>query len=212
MIINKQNYLEVKQSSFLAVCSFRKNDMTTSNNLKSCETEGCLLKFCSRSDCYHFLKNKYYCNNYFTVNKSIRNDNSERIFRGSNNDDCVTVFGKYEGDEDIQSVEQTLNSMSDITLFDRLPDWVVPEPEHLDSVMRPAEHLDSVTRPVECLILPTHSDNTNDNNESGTSNISDDGSDIIPVDENIKQYLMKGGICILKHSTNKKFDYIKEFY
>ena len=78
--------------------------------------------------------------------------------------------------------------MSDNVLFDRLPDWVIPEPEHLDSVMRP----------VDCLILPTQSDYTNDNNESVTSNINDDGSGIIPVDENIKQYLMKGGICILK--------------
>ena len=102
--------------------------------------------------------------------------------------------------------------MSDITLFDRSPDWVVPEPEHLDSVMRPVEHLDSVMRLVECLILPTQSDNTNDNNESVTSQISDDGSDIIPVDENINQYLMKCGICILKHSTIKTFDYSKEFY
>ena len=85
--------------------------------------------------------------------------------------------------------------MSDNTLFDRLLDWVVPEPEHLDSVMGP----------VDCLIFPTQSDYTNDNNESITSNISDDGSDIIPVDENIKQYLMKGGICIHKKSTNKKF-------
>ena len=92
--------------------------------------------------------------------------------------------------------------MSDNVLFDRLPDWVIPEPEHLDSVMRP----------VDCLILPTQSDYTNDNNEIITSNISDDGSDIISVDENIKQYLMKGGICILKHSTYKTFDYTKEFY
>ena len=92
--------------------------------------------------------------------------------------------------------------MSDNTLFGMLPDLVVPEPEPLDIVMRP----------VDCLLLPTKSEYTNDNNESVTSKLSDDGSDIIPIDENIKQYLMKGGICILKHSTNKKFDYIKEFY
>ena len=99
--------------------------------------------------------------------------------------------------------------MGDITLFDRLPDcfvpepgWVVPEPERLVSVMRP----------VECLLLPTQTDNSNDNNESVTSQISDDGSDMIPVDEYIKQYLMKGGICILKKSTIKIFDYSKEFY
>ena len=160
------------------------------------------IQICSHSDFRHFFENQYYCNKYFTLNKSIHNDTSERIFRGSKNDDCVTVFGNNEGDEDIQSVSQTLRSMSDITLLDRLPDWVVPEQEHLDSIMIP----------VDCLILPTQSDYTNDNNESITSNISDDGSEIISVDENIKQYLMKGGICILKNSNNKTFNYTKEFY
>ena len=42
--------------------------------------------------------------------------------------------------------------MSDITLFNRLPDWVVPEPDHLDSVTRPVEHMVSVMRLVECLL------------------------------------------------------------
>ena len=41
MKINKLNYLKVKQSSFLAVCSFCKNDITSSNDLYSCGTEGC---------------------------------------------------------------------------------------------------------------------------------------------------------------------------
>ena len=107
---------------------------------------------------------------------------------GSNNDDCVTVFHTNEGDEEVQSVALTLKSMSDNTLFGKLPDWVVPNPEPLDSVMRP----------IDCLTLPTQSDYINDNDESTTSNISDNCSVIIPVDENIKQYLMKGGICILK--------------
>ena len=85
--------------------------------------------------------------------------------------------------------------MGDITLFDRLPDcivnepyWVVPESEQLDNVIRPVVHEDSVMRPVECLLLPTQTDNSNDNNESVTSQISDDGSEIIPVDEYIKPY------------------------
>ena len=176
---------------------FCKKNITSSNDLKSGGTEGCLFQICSSTDCHHFFDNKYYCNDCFTVNQSIHNDTSERIFSGSNNDDCVTVFGNNEGDEDIQSVAHTLRSMSDITLFDRSPDWVVPEPEHLDSVMRL----------VECLLLPTQTDNSNDNNESFASQISD-----VFVDEYIKQYLMKGGICILKKSTIKIFDYSKEFY
>ena len=58
------------------------------------------------------------------------------------------------------------------------------------------------TRPVDCLLLPTETDDNNDNNESVTSHISDDGDDgseIIPVDEYIKLYLMKGGILILQN-------------
>ena len=42
MTTNEQNYLEVKQSTFLAVCSFCKLDITSSNYLKSCRIEGCL--------------------------------------------------------------------------------------------------------------------------------------------------------------------------
>ena len=121
---------------------------------------------------------------------------------GSNNYDCVTVFRTNEGDKDIQSVALTLKSMSDKTIFGKLPDWFVPDPEPLDSVMRP----------IDCLSLPTQADYTNDNDEIITSNISDDCSDIIPVDESIKQYLMKGGIYILKHFTSKTFDFSKEFH
>ena len=205
MKINKQNYLDVKESRFLAVCSFCYNDISSSNDLKTCGTEDCLFRSCSRSEWYHVLESKDYCNNYFTVNQSIHNDTSERIFSGSNNDDCVTVFGNNVGDDDIQSVVYTLRSMGDITLFDRLPDcvvnepyWVVPESEQLDSVIIPVVHEDSVMRLVECLLLPTQTDNSNDNNESVTNQISDDGSEIIPVDECIKPYLMKCGICILE--------------
>ena len=74
------------------------------------------------------------------------------------------------------------------------------------------EPLDSVTRPIDCLTLLTQSDYTNDNNESTTSIISDNVSNNIPVDLNIKQYLMKGGICILKNSANKTFDFVNEFH
>ena len=115
---------------------------------------------------------------------------------GSNNNDCVTVFRNNKGDEDIQSVALTLKSMNGNTFFGRLLDWVVSNPEPRDSVMKP----------IDYLTIPTHSDNTNDNDESITSNISDDCFDIIPVDEYIKQYLMKGGICILKNSTSKIFN------
>ena len=117
--INKQNYLEVKQSSFLVVSFFYLNDITSITDLKNCGTAGCLYRICSRSECNHFVENKYYCNNCITVNKFIDNDTTERLFMGSNNDDCVTVSCNNEGDEDIQSVALTLKSMSDNT-FNRI--------------------------------------------------------------------------------------------
>ena len=77
MIINKQNYLEVKQSSFLTVCSFCLNDITSITDLNNCGITGCVYKICSRSECNHFVENKYYYNNCITVNKSIDNDTTD---------------------------------------------------------------------------------------------------------------------------------------
>ena len=58
MKINKQNYLEVKQTSFLAVCSFCYNDITSEIDLKKYETVDCLYRNCSRSECYHVFEKK----------------------------------------------------------------------------------------------------------------------------------------------------------
>ena len=141
------------------------------------------------------MENKYYCNNCITVKKYIDNDTTERLFMGGNNDNCVTVFRNNEGDDDIQSVALTLKSMSDNTLFGKLPDYslvdvlVVPDPELLDSAILPT--------PIKYITLPTPSECTINDDVSVDSNISEDCSGIIPVNENIKQYLMKGGICIL---------------
>ena len=125
----------------------------------------------------------------------------------SNNDDCVTTFRNNEGGEDIQSVALTLKSMSDNTLFRKLPDYslinvlVVPDPEPLNSVIIL----------VDCLTHPNPSDFTNDNDDSITSNISDDCSDIILVDENIIQYLMKGSTHDVRSCNTKTFDFRKDF-
>ena len=224
MKINKRNYLEVKQSSFLAVCSFCYNDITSTSDLKKCGTVDCFFRSCSRLEYYHVLENKDYYNNCFTVNQSINNDTSDRIFIESNNGDCVTVFGDnvVDVDDDIQSVANTLKRMSDISLFAQLPDcvvddscWLVPLPEQLDSVVRKDVIEENETRPVDCLLLPTETDDNNDNKESDTSQISDDGDDgsqIIPVDEFVKPYLMKGGNCIHRNSINKTFYFNQEFY
>ena len=63
------------------------------------------------------MNNDNYRNNYITVNNSIDNDITERSFTGNKNDDCITVFGNNESDDDIQSVAQTLKSIGDNTLF-----------------------------------------------------------------------------------------------
>ena len=68
-------------------------------------------KFVHVQNAIIFLENIYFCNNNFTINKSIDKDTSERLFRGSNNDDCVTFYRNNEGDEDIQSVALTLRSI-----------------------------------------------------------------------------------------------------
>ena len=44
MKINKQNYLDVKESRFFALCSSCYNNITSSNDLKRCGTEGCLFR------------------------------------------------------------------------------------------------------------------------------------------------------------------------
>ena len=118
----------------------------------------------------------------------------------------VLLFSvRTKSDDDIQSVAQTLKSMGDNTLFRKLPDYsmvndfVVPDPEPLESVILP--------RPIDCIILPTPTEFTIDDDVSVDSNMSDDCSDIIPVDDNIKQYLMKGGNCVLKNYTSKTFDF-----
>ena len=78
MKINQQNYLEVKQSSFLTVCFFCLKDITSIADLKNSRTKGCLYKIWSRSQCHHFVDNEYYCNNCITLNNSIDNDTTER--------------------------------------------------------------------------------------------------------------------------------------
>ena len=76
----------------------------------------CLYISCSSDAYYHVIEKIDYCNNSFTVNQSKSNNTSDRIYSESNNDDCVTVFGDNvvddDVDDDIQSVANTLKSMS----------------------------------------------------------------------------------------------------
>ena len=83
------------------MCSFHLTEITSIAELKNCGTEGCLYKIYSRSQCHHFVVNKFYCNNCITVNNSIDNDITKRLYTRNNNDDCVTVFGNSKGDDDI---------------------------------------------------------------------------------------------------------------
>ena len=103
--------------------------------------------------------------------------------------------------------------MSDISLFNKLPDCVVddsylqfPSPVSLDSVLRKDAIEENETIPVDYLTLPTETDDINDNNESDTSQIindEDDDIESLPVNECVKPYLMKGGIFNLQNSNKK---------
>ena len=109
--------------------------------------------------------------------------------------------------------------MSDISLFNKLPDYVVddsfwqlPPPEPLESVLRKDVIEENETIPVDYLTLPKDTDDINDNNESDTSQISDDEDDDIeffPVNEYVKPYLMKGGMCNLQNSIKKHSNLIR---
>ena len=100
--------------------------------------------------------------------------------------------------------------MGDNTLFGKLPDYsivddfFIPEPEPLESI--------TFSRPIECIILHTPSEFIIDDDLSVDSIISDGCSVIIPVDENINQYLMKGGNCDIRNCTSQTFDYEHNFY
>ena len=80
MKMNKQNYLEVKETDFIAACSYCFKDITSVTDLKKCGTDDCLYRSCSSEACYHVIEKIDYCNNCFTVNQSISNDTSDRIY------------------------------------------------------------------------------------------------------------------------------------
>ena len=186
------------------------NDITSTSDLKNRGTEGCLYKICSRSQYHHFVDDEFYCNTFITVNNYIDKDITDRLYKGNNNDDCVTIFGNNASDDDIQSVANTLKSMCNNTLFERLPDYnivedfLIPESEPLGSITLPT--------PIKYITLPTPSECTINDDVSVDSNISEDCSGIIPVNENIKQYLMKSGNCGSNNCTTKTLDFGHNFY
>ena len=63
MKINKQNYLEVKETNFLAACSFCFKVITSVIDLKKCGTADCLYRSCSSDACYHVIEKIDYCKN-----------------------------------------------------------------------------------------------------------------------------------------------------
>ena len=201
MKINKQNYLEVNQSTFIAVCSFCLNDITSSNDLILCGTEDYLFKLSWRKPCHHIVNNIHYCHNCVIVNKSTDKYNTERVLEEDYNDDCVTIFGSNVVDDDAQFIANTLIGFGGNTLFNGLLDFNAVE----DFVVPPCENPDClpISLPIEY--------NTNDNVSVG-SKLSEDLSESIPVNDNIKQYLMKGGTCDIKSCNSKTFKYVYDFF
>ena len=212
MTMNKQNYLEIKQSSFIACCSYCFEDITSSAELKKCGTVGCTYIFCSRPECNHCVDNSYFCNYCYSVKNQSSINTNAREFIGNTNDDCVTIY-RNKG-EDMLSVANTLLSVREKSLFENLPDYI-----HLDSFVVPVKKpLESIVPPQTINISnPTISDNSNmnmdsDSNDSETSITSDVCCNNDPVEENIKQYLMKGGSCVLDNSIETRYDYTPEFH
>ena len=76
---------------------------------------------------------------------------------------------------------------------------LIPKPKPLGSIAHPT--------PIEYITLPTPSECTINDDVSVNSNISEDCSGIIPVNENIKQYLMKGGPCDIKSYNSQTFNF-----
>ena len=201
MQINKQNYLEVKQSTFIAVFLIYLNDTPTSNDLILYGTEDCLFKLCSRKLCHYIVNNKNYYHNCFIANKCTDKDNTERTFEEDYNNDCVINFGNKAVDDDVQSVTNTLISFGGNTLFNWLLNYNAVE----DFVVPPCENPDClpISLPIEY--------NTNDNVSVG-SKLSEDLSESIPVNDNIKQHLMKGGTCDIKSCNSKTFKYVYDSF
>ena len=125
---------------------------------------------------HHIFNNINYCHNCVIATKYTDKDNTERIFEEDYNGGCVTVFGNKAVGDDVQSVANTLISFGGNNVFNRLPDYNTVE----DFVVSPEENLDWLPIP-----LPIES-NVNDN-VSVKSKLSEDLSESISVNENIKQ-------------------------
>ena len=65
---------------------------------------------------------------------------------------------------------------------------------------------------MESIPLPTPIECTVSDDVSVDNNISEYCSGIIPINENIKQYLMKDGNCDIRNCTSKTFDFGHAFY
>ena len=61
MKINKQNYLEVKETNFLAACSYCFKDITSVIDLKKCGSDDCHYRSCSSDACVHVIEKIDYC-------------------------------------------------------------------------------------------------------------------------------------------------------
>ena len=90
-----------------------------------CGTEDYIYKLYSRRQCRHIVNNVTYCLNYVFANKCTDKDNTGRVFEEDYNDECVTVFDNNVVDDDVQSVDNTLISVGDNTVFNGLPEYNV---------------------------------------------------------------------------------------
>ena len=69
--ITEKNFLELKQSYFLAVCSNCGSDINSHDDLKFRSTVGCLFKLCSKITCHHCIDQSNYCANRKRTSKFV---------------------------------------------------------------------------------------------------------------------------------------------
>ena len=71
MKMDVRNFLEMKQSNFIGLCSNCMNDNTSNFYLRVCGTEGCLYKTCSRKSYHHMIDNIYHYSHCDEARKSL---------------------------------------------------------------------------------------------------------------------------------------------
>ena len=136
MKITEKNDLELKPSSFLAVCLNCGCVINSYDELNSCSTVGYLFKLWSKKSCHHYIDQSNYCAKYKRVSKCVEDvwkvDCEERIYNDKFNKDCVTAFLTVDDDDaNINTAVNTMISIAYTALCNCLPSYSYNIPEYI---------------------------------------------------------------------------------